>query len=163
MTAGDGAERVRQDVGILLEKPIFTVLRTALGQGRTWSAKRAALVGWFPVGARIIEGEENQRQPMLDQSTLVEAHSLPRLKSTGRRIGSRVHVGSLCVELPEKFTCGVVEGGPDRVGHSGSESKRSGTNEVGTLPDFYRRRMGGGGRRTGVPLKTMRGDDANCT
>ncbi|SRR5258708_399079 len=144
----------------LLEDAIFTAPAHPHWSGAALIDHQGALVGLGSLLVReIIAGEEINANMFVPIDLLKPI--LHSLKATGRADRQpRPWLGVCAVELAGKvYVTGVVEGGPAqsadiREGDVISEVARQ---EVGTLPDFYRRVWAVGPAGSGVPLTAMRG------
>jgi S1-C subfamily serine protease len=144
----------------LLEDAIFTAPAHPHWSGAALIDKHGALVGLGSLLVReVIAGEEINANMFVPIDLLKPI--LHSLKATGRVDRQpRPWLGVYAVELAGKvYVTGVVEGGPAqsadvREGDVISEVARQ---EVGTLPDFYRRVWAVGPAGSGVPLTAMRG------
>jgi len=144
----------------LLEDAIFTAPAHPHWSGAALIDNHGALVGLGSLLVReIIAGEEINANMFVPIDLLKPI--LHSLKATGRVDRQpRPWLGVYAVELAGKvYVTGVVEGGPAqsadiREGDVISEVARQ---EVGTLPDFYRRVWAVGPAGSGVPLTAMRG------
>jgi len=144
----------------LLEDAIFTAPAHPHWSGAALIDHQGALVGVGSLLVReVIAGEEINANMFVPIDLLKPI--LHSLKATGRADRQpRPWLGVYAVELAGKvYVTGVVEGGPAqsadiREGDVISEVARQ---EVGTLPDFYRRVWAVGPAGSGVPLTAMRG------
>jgi S1-C subfamily serine protease len=144
----------------LLEEAIFTVPAHPHWSGAALIDNHGSLVGLGSLLVReIIAGEEINANMFVPIDLLKPI--LHSLKATGRAERQpRPWLGVYAVEMAGKvYVTGVVEGGPAqsadvREGDVISEVARQ---EVGTLPDFYRRVWAVGPAGSGVPLTAMRG------
>jgi S1-C subfamily serine protease len=144
----------------LLEEAIFTAPAHPHWSGAALIDNHGSLVGLGSLLVReIIAGEEINANMFVPIDLLKPI--LNSLKATGRaERQARPWLGVYAVEMAGKvYVTGVVEGGPAqsadiREGDVISEVARQ---EVGTLPDFYRRVWAVGPAGSGVPLTAMRG------
>ncbi|MEO7206180.1 MAG: S1C family serine protease [Steroidobacteraceae bacterium] len=144
----------------LLEEAIFTVPAHPHWSGAALIDHRGSLVGLGSLLVReVIAGEEINANMFLPIDLLKPI--LPSLKSTGRVDRQpRPWLGVYAVELAGKvYVTGVVKGGPAQSAdiREGDVISEVAHQEVGTLPDFYRRVWAVGPAGTGVPLTAMRG------
>jgi S1-C subfamily serine protease len=144
----------------LLEEAIFTAPAHPHWSGAALIDDRGTLVGLGSLLVREVIGGEEINANMFVPIDLLKP-ILQSLMSTGRvnRL-PRPWLGVYAVELAGKvYVTGVVEGGPAQSAdiREGDVISEVAHQEVGTLPDFYRRVWAVGPAGTGVPLTTMRG------
>jgi S1-C subfamily serine protease len=144
----------------LLEEAIFTAPAHPHWSGAALVDRTGALVGLGSLLVReLIDGEESNANMFVPIDLLKPI--LESLKSTGRVDRQpRPWLGVYAVELAGKvYVTGVVEGGPAQGAdiREGDVISEVAQQEVGTLPDFYRRVWAVGPAGSGVPLTTMRG------
>jgi len=144
----------------LLEEAIFTAPAHPHWSGAALIDNHGTLVGLGSLLVReVIAGEEINANMFLPIDLLKPI--LQSLKSTGRVDRQpRPWLGIYAVELAGKvYVTGVVEGGPAQSAdiREGDVISEVAHQEVGTLPDFYRRVWAVGPAGTGVPLTAMRG------
>jgi len=144
----------------LLEEAIFTAPAHPHWSGAALIDNRGTLVGLGSLLVReVIAGEEVNANMFVPIDLLKPI--LQSLRSTGRVDRQpRPWLGVYAVELAGKvYVTGVVEGGPAQSAdiREGDVISEVAHQEVGTLPDFYRRLWAVGPAGTGVPLTAMRG------
>jgi S1-C subfamily serine protease len=144
----------------LLEDAIFTAPAHPHWSGAALIDERGTLVGLGSLLVReLIAGEEVNANMFVPIDLLKPI--LQTLTSTGRvNRQPRPWLGVYAVELAGKvYVTGVVEGGPAQSAdiREGDVISEVAHQEVGTLPDFYRRVWAVGPAGTGVPLTAMRG------
>jgi S1-C subfamily serine protease len=144
----------------LLEDAIFTAPAHPHWSGAALIDDRGTLVGLGSLLVReVIAGEEINANMFVPIDLLKPI--LQSLRSTGRvDRQSRPWLGVYAVELAGKvYVTGVVEGGPAQSAdiREGDVISEVAHQEVGTLPDFYRRLWAVGPAGTGVPLTAKRG------
>ncbi len=144
----------------LLEEAIFTAPAHPHWSGAALIDNRGTLVGLGSLLVReMIAGEEINANMFLPIDLLKPI--LPSLKATGRVDRQpRPWLGVYAVELAGKvYVTGVVEGGPAQSAdiREGDVISAVADQEVGTLPDFYRRVWALGPAGARVPLTAMRG------
>jgi S1-C subfamily serine protease len=144
----------------LLEEAIFTAPAHPHWSGAALIDNRGTLVGLGSLLVReVIAGEEINANMFVPIDLLKPI--LESLKSTGRVDRQpRPWLGVYAVELAGKvYVTGVVEGGPAQSAdiREGDVISEVAHQEVGTLPEFYRRVWAVGPAGTGVPLTAMRG------
>jgi S1-C subfamily serine protease len=144
----------------LLEEAIFTAPAHPHWSGAALIDDRGTLVGLGSLLVREVIGGEETNANMFVPIDLLKP-ILQSLMSTGRvNRQPRPWLGVYAVELAGKvYVTGVVEGGPAQSAdiREGDVISEVAHQEVGTLPDFYRRVWAVGPAGTGVPLTTMRG------
>jgi S1-C subfamily serine protease len=144
----------------LLEEAIFTAPAHPHWSGAALIDDRGTLVGLGSLLVREVIGGEEMNANMFVPIDLLKP-ILQSLKSTGRvDRPPRPWLGVYAVELAGKvYVTGVVEGGPAQSAdiREGDVISEVAHQEVGTLPDFYRRVWAVGPAGTGVPLTTVRG------
>jgi S1-C subfamily serine protease len=144
----------------LLEEAIFTAPAHPHWSGAALIDNNGALVGLGSLLVReVVDGEEINANMFVPIDLLKPI--LHSLKSTGRAERQpRPWLGVYAVELAGRvYVTGVVEGGPAQHAdiREGDVISEVAQQEVGTLPDFYRRVWAVGPAGSGVPLTTMRG------
>jgi S1-C subfamily serine protease len=144
----------------LLEEAIFTAPAHPHWSGAALIDARGALVGLGSLLVReLIAGEEINANMFVPIDLLKPI--LQSLASTGRVDRQpRPWLGVYAVEVAGKvYVTGVVEGGPAQSAdiREGDVISEVAHQEVGTLPEFYRRVWAVGPAGTGVPLTTIRG------
>jgi len=144
----------------LLEEAIFTAPAHPHWSGAALIDDRGTLVGLGSLLVREVIGGEETNANMFVPIDLLKP-ILQSLMSTGRvNRQPRPWLGVYAVELAGKvYVTGVVEGGPAQSAdiREGDVISEVAHQEVGTLPDFYRRVWAVGPAGAGVPLTTMRG------
>ena len=144
----------------LLEEAIFTAPAHPHWSGAALIDERGTLVGLGSLLVREVIGGEEINANMFVPIDLLKP-ILQSLMSTGRvNRQPRPWLGVYAVELAGKvYVTGVVEGGPAQSAdiREGDVISEVAHQEVGTLPDFYRRVWAVGPAGTGVPLTTVRG------
>jgi S1-C subfamily serine protease len=144
----------------LLEEAIFTAPAHPHWSGAALIDARGMLVGLGSLLVREVIGGEEVNANMFVPIDLLKP-ILQSLKSTGKvNRQPRPWLGVYAVELAGKvYVTGVVEGGPAQNAdiREGDVISEVAHQEVGTLPDFYRRIWAVGPAGSGVPLTTMRG------
>jgi S1-C subfamily serine protease len=144
----------------LLEEAIFTAPAHPHWSGAALIDDRGTLVGLGSLLVREVIGGEEINANMFVPIDLLKP-ILQSLKSSGRADRQpRPWLGVYAVELAGKvYVTGVVEGGPAQSAdiREGDVISEVAHQEVGTLPDFYRRVWAMGPAGTGVPLTAMRG------
>jgi S1-C subfamily serine protease len=144
----------------LLDEAIFTAPAHPHWSGAALIDERGTLVGLGSLLVReLIAGEEVNANMFVPIDLLKPI--LQSLASTGQvNRQPRPWLGVYAVELAGKvYVTGVVEGGPAQSAdiREGDVISEVAHQEVGTLPDFYRRVWAVGPAGTGVPLTAMRG------
>jgi S1-C subfamily serine protease len=144
----------------LLEEAIFTAPAHPHWSGAALLDNSGALVGLGSLLVREAVGAEETNANMFVPTDLLKP-ILQSLKSNGRADRQpRPWLGVYAVELAGKvYVTGVVEGGPAQSAdiREGDVISEVAQQEVGTLPEFYRRVWAVGPAGTGVPLTTVRG------
>ena len=144
----------------LLEEAIFTAPAHPHWSGAALIDDRGTLGGVGSLLVREVIGGEETNANMFVPIDLLKP-ILQSLMSTGRvNRQPRPWLGVYAVELAGKvYVTGVVEGGPAQSAdiREGDVISEVAHQEVGTLPDFYRRVWAIGPAGTGVPLTTIRG------
>jgi len=144
----------------LLEEAIFTAPAHPHWSGAALIDDRGTLVGLGSLLVREVIGGEEINANMFVPIDLLKP-ILQSLKSSGRADRQpRPWLGVYAVELAGKvYVTGVVDGGPAQSAdiREGDVISEVAHQEVGTLPDFYRRVWAMGPAGTGVPLTAMRG------
>jgi S1-C subfamily serine protease len=144
----------------LLEEAIFTAPAHPHWSGAALIDDRGTLVGLGSLLVREVTGGEEINANMFVPIDLLKP-ILQSLRSTGRVDRQpRPWLGVYAVEMAGKvYVTGVVEGGPAQSAdiREGDVISEVAHQEVGTLPDFYRRVWAVGPAGTGVPLTAMRG------
>jgi S1-C subfamily serine protease len=144
----------------LLEDAIFTAPAHPHWSGSALIDGGGALVALGSLLVReMIAGDEINANMFVPIDLLKPI--LDSLKSTGKANRQpRPWLGVYAVELAGKvYVTGVVDGGPAQSAdiREGDVISEVAQQEVGTLPDFYRRVWALGAAGAGVPLTTMRG------
>jgi S1-C subfamily serine protease len=144
----------------LLDDAIFTAPAHPHWSGAALLDGDGALVGLGSLLVRESIGGEETNANMFVPTDLLKP-ILQSLKLHGRADRKpRPWLGIYAVELAGKvYVTGVVDGGPAQSAdiREGDVISEVAQQEVGTLPDFYRRVWSVGPAGTGVPLTTIRG------
>src|ERR1700742_552390 len=144
----------------LLDEAIFTAPAHPHWSGAALVDDSGALVGLGSLLVREMIADEEINANMFVPIDLLKP-ILDSLKANGRADRQpRPWLGVYAVELAGKeYVTGVVEGGPAQIAdiREGDVISQVAQQEVGTLPDFYRRVWAMGPAGTGVPLTTIRG------
>jgi S1-C subfamily serine protease len=144
----------------LLEDAIFTAPAHPHWSGAALIDNQGALVGLGSLLVREVSAGEEINANMFVPIDLLKP-ILHSLKATGRADRQpRPWLGVYAVELAGRvYVTGVVEGGPAQSAdiREGDVISEVAHQEVGTLPDFYRRVWAVGPAGSGVPLTAIRG------
>jgi S1-C subfamily serine protease len=144
----------------LLDEAIFTAPAHPHWSGAALLDHSGALVGLGSLLVREAIGADETNANMFVPTDLLKP-ILQSLKANGRADRqARPWLGLYAVELAGKvYVTGVVEGGPAQSAdiREGDVISEVAQQEVGTLPEFYRRLWAVGPAGSGVPLTTIRG------